>query len=165
MAAALAVQPCSIDITNFSRTSRIVTELCGKVMRDVLTAITPPANFVPNNFLTPRRLKTLNQSQITIINQIPANANYDDCDISLLYTLIRNTAPNTYSPTNGWGRLPINPNAVIIWDDIERLRDFRNSLLGHIKSASFTNAQFQQFVTDLTPILGRFDTTHRAFLG
>ncbi|XP_062602960.1 uncharacterized protein LOC134264710 [Saccostrea cucullata] len=76
--------------------------------------------------------------------QIP---NYDQFDVSLLYTLIRNLCPNL-KPTKGWGKMPESTDTKI-GDDIERLRIFRNDMFAHVESSEVPDPVFLQRWNDL----------------
>ena len=70
---------------NFYRAASIILELCSKVLREGLTYYFPP-NKCPT---TIKKGTKLNKSQEDIVKNIAKNNSYDDCDISLLYTLYR----------------------------------------------------------------------------
>ncbi|XP_062593543.1 ankyrin-1-like [Saccostrea cucullata] len=84
---------------------------------------------------------------------------YQEIDITLLYTLIRNICIKIPLPTNGWGgnTMP-SVGEVTIGDDIERIRLIRNSMFGHISSASTSQTEFDDTWSIITDICQRLQT-------
>ena len=155
----------TVEETNFARTSRIIIDLCSNVLRDTLSRIIQPSQFSTNNFLQslPRRTKRPDQSQQNVLQQVEVTKSYNICDITLLYYLIRNICcsnPNSdpkYTPSQGWGNVPLNQMEVKVGDDLERIRNIRNHYLGHTVNAWITTNDFQQFIATVEPIFQRFD--------
>ena len=61
------------------------------------------------------------------------------------------------APTNGWGKLPSLPSHVTVGDDIERVRDFRNSVYGHADSTAIPDSVFQGYWNTVQDICTRMD--------
>lgn len=78
---------------------------------------------------------------------------YSTFDITLLYRLIRNLCPSL-EPTNKWGNKPAS-NHLKVGDDIERIRDYRNSIVAHSTSAKISDVEFQVVWSDLKCIIQR----------
>ena len=143
--------------TNFARTGRLIIDLCGQVIRYWLSSFVDPSTL-----LAPHpRFNALKQS---IFHNIHIQGNYNSCDFSFLYLLIRSTCATFITPTKGWGVLnangTIDPGDVLVADDVERLRLIRNHFLGHTSSAQLPDVEYQNLLTELKIILGRFDTCH-----
>ncbi|XP_061191674.1 uncharacterized protein LOC133199870 [Saccostrea echinata] len=81
---------------------------------------------------------------------------YCKFDVSLLYKLIQNLCPHLV-PTQGWGKQP-KATDVKIGDDIERLRQFRNDMLGHLESSSIPDAMFESRWTEIEDVMNRMDS-------
>lgn len=81
---------------------------------------------------------------------------YGNFDVSLLYTLIRNLCSSCSSlkPTQGWGNDPQEAD-VIIGDDIERVRIFRNKYQAHNVKVEFTDSVFEVIYSDIESVIKR----------
>ncbi|XP_056002847.1 uncharacterized protein LOC125667384 [Ostrea edulis] len=86
-----------------------------------------------NQKLSPEQLKLC-------YKPCPFVPDYKCFDITLLYKLIRNLC-QTLQPSQGWGQKPRNTD-IKIGDDIERLRLFRNEMVGHAESSSVPDGIF-----------------------
>lgn len=86
----------------------------------------------------------------------PGEPDYNNFDVTLLYTLIRNLCSASLSPTQGWGKVPDSSHTQI-GDDIERLRLMRNTF-AHAKSAGIPDAEFQPLWNDLKSVIQRIQT-------
>ena len=143
--------------TNFARTGRLIIDLCGQVMRDVLSSFVNPSTLL----VPPPRLNVVQQS---IFHNIHIHGNYNLCDVSFLYVLIRSTCAAFITPTIGWGKVNANGEIdvahILVADDVERIRLMRNQFLGHTSSTRLPDGDYQKFLTDLKIILGRYDTCH-----
>ena len=133
-------------------------ELGGQVLRDVLYSVAgiPVSINIPQKILT----KNLKPDQLAIVHSISSKGSYDDCDVTLLYFLIRNLCGPQFTPTNGkWGKPP-NQNHHSVGDDIERLRILRNTLFGHIAALQINDLDYKSNLKELKSIFARFDTCH-----
>lgn len=83
----------------------------------------------------------------------PGEPDYNNFDVTLLYTLIRNLCSTSLSPTQGWGKVPDSSHTQI-GDDIERLRLMRNKF-AHANSAGIPDAEFQVLWNDLKSVIQR----------
>lgn len=86
------------------------------------------------------------------------NANkYNDFDISLLYTLLRDLCSELKPSIGCWGKTPrtIDQN---IADYIERIRLFRNENYGHAKKAEISKSKLNELWNHAETILKRMYT-------
>lgn len=95
------------------------------------------------------------QSKLCLISP-PKLPNYNQFDVTLLYTLIRNLC-SSLKPTRGWGKVP-KPTDTQIGDDIERLRLFRNNYFAHAKSTAMSDVEFGVLWKNLKSVLLRIQT-------
>ncbi|XP_062585239.1 uncharacterized protein LOC134246908, partial [Saccostrea cucullata] len=86
----------------------------------------------------------------------PAVPNYRQFDVSLLYTLIRNLCPQL-KPKQDWGK-PLASTDIEIGHDIERLREFRNTMFAHSESSSVDDMVFTTKWQDLEQIFKRIQS-------
>lgn len=86
----------------------------------------------------------------------PGEPDYNNFDVTLLYTLIRNLCSTSLKPTQGWGKVPDSSHTQI-GDDIERLRLMQNKF-GHANSAGIPDAEFQALWNDLKSVIQRIQT-------
>ncbi|XP_062604654.1 uncharacterized protein LOC134266426, partial [Saccostrea cucullata] len=85
---------------------------------------------------------------------------YKNFDISLSYKIIRNVCSKIPKPTKGrWGqnKMPA-PGETTVGDDIERIRLMRNSLTGHVSSASTSQTEFDDTWSLMAGICQRLET-------
>ena len=146
----------SAENTNFAKLSRIIIDLFGGVLRDIVDACQDPASFPVNQLLGNKNIR-LTTEQKDVIKHVIIDGNYKRFDISLLYTTIRNVCLNRNPPTAGWGK-PVNCNDCTLADDVERLRVYRNQVYGHVVAAKVDTNKYQSLLTEIELICKRFDT-------
>ncbi|KAK3107063.1 hypothetical protein FSP39_006092 [Pinctada imbricata] len=132
------------ETTNASRVSRVLLDPCTAQLRDILRHYVPPHTF-PQVIQRHRlKLTKLTKPQMDLI--LPRSGhytgNYNDFDISLLYILLRNIC-NIPPHTKGWGKDP-DPNDKSLAANIERIRNARNTTVGHMISSSLSNSDFNK---------------------
>ena len=144
--------------TYFAKMSRCVLDVCGRISRDILTQ-QMPLEFLRQNV----NCMNIPKDQKQILKRAPSHGNYDECDVPLIYTVLRNycTSGKLPMPTNGWGQPVAGTN---VSDDIERIRMFRNDVFAHSTSASMTKNDFEDHFQILREICLRMDTIHNEFL-
>jgi hypothetical protein len=79
----------------------------------------------------------------TIICNFSSSGNYDECDPSFLYSIIRNLC-TSINPTDGWNNEYPPEKYDSIGDDVKRMHLTRNIVYGHVKSARMKNKQFEE---------------------
>ena len=145
------------------RMCRAVVDLGGDILRDVLYYQVKPA-VVVYHVQNSRyfRNRPLNPHQMAVLQNASTKGDYSECDITLLYSLLRNlSATNTaLRPTGGWGKLPVAAGDISIGDDIERIREIRNEMYGHIATTAIPAALYTRYMTELQLICHRMDTIH-----
>ena len=145
------------DRTRFIRLSLIIIDELTQILRDLLHNEFSPSQ-INNKVVQINYLSKLRPEQVVVIN----NANtqgYQDFDITLLYTLLRNVCQNITAPSQGWGvsTMP-SPNEVTVGDDIERIRLIRNNLFGHISKAAISETEFKEYWSIMSGICTRMQT-------
>jgi hypothetical protein len=132
--------------TNYARVCRVVVDVFRDVLWDLLTREIP-ASQIPNEVR--RHLKSKNPPlrlfpQERLILCPPGGVvPREDCDTSLLYRLLRGICPSLPPPSKGWGNVP-DVTDVTVGDDVERIRQMRNELYGHVTSAELSDADFHR---------------------
>ena len=152
------------------RMSRAVVDLGGDILRNALYHHYTPA--VANAEVLrlrgilnhPFRSK-LNAHQMSVLQSASIKGDYSECDITLLYTLLRNLPITQIAlcPTAGWGA-PVQHGSVALGDAIERIRDLRNQMYGHTSSTAISVGTYNQLMTELYHICFRMDTNHATSL-
>lgn len=129
---------------NFTCFAKVCVDLMKLPLIDVLKFFIKPQDLhtnIQNSSLTTGKNK-LRQDQLKIcFIPPPGKPNYNDFDVTLLYTLTRNLCP-LLTPTQGWGIEPRTTD-TLIGDDIERLRLFRNNYYGHADSTEISDVEFE----------------------
>lgn len=85
----------------------------------------------------------------------PAIPDYNNFDVNLLYTLIRNLCPSL-EPTKGWGNDPADTD-IQIGDDIERLMLWRSNNVLH-SSSGISDSYFKIILKELKSLLQRIQS-------
>lgn len=132
-------------------------------LKDILSNQIKPADLYQRIKSSPTNRKDYlrkEQENICFIPP-PGQPDYNDFDVTLLYTLIRNLCaaslnPTSLNPTRGWGKVP-DSSHMRIGDDIERLRLMRNKF-AHANSAGIPDAEFQALWNDLKLVFQRIQT-------
>ena len=158
MAASVSSTGSDDDRTRFFRLSVIIIDELTQILRDLLhNEVNPTLIFmkvINLNHLT----KTLRTDQIAVISDANTRG-YQDFDITLLYTLLRNVCQNITPPSQPWGvsTMP-SPSEVTVGDDIERIRLIRNNLFGHISEAAISKTEFKKHWSIISGICTRIQT-------
>ena len=136
------------------------------MMRDILYHHVKPA-VVMSYVLASRyyRNHPLNTHQISILGNVSVRGDYSECDITLIYSLLRNLTPTSTSvcPTAGWGK-QVSAGDMALGDDIERIRELRNTMYGHVATTSLPDSMYNHHMQVLYDICHRMDTVHAGSL-
>ena len=149
------------------RMCKAVVDLGGDIMRDALYhQITPKtilAQIASSPFL---KKKPLSPVQMKILSNTVTSGDYKDCDITLTYSVLRNCKATNAAlcPTKGWGKVPVQPGDVKLGDDIERIREIRNAIYGHVATTDMSDAVYNTYMQQLQDICYRMDVTHLPLL-
>ena len=149
------------------RMCRAVVDLGGNILRDCLYYHIKPS-VVLQDVLASRYFKKhpLNPHQMAILGNASAKGDYSECDITLLYSLLRNLTPScsVLRPTTGWGKVPVAAGDLTLGDDIERIREIRNEIYGHVASTELSDALYNDKMKELQDICTRMDMVHKGVL-
>lgn len=142
----------SNDNRNFQCVAVASVDLIKLILRDILASHIKPADL----FQEVKSCLTLNlrQEQLKICLVQPPD--YNSFDVSLLYTLIRNLCPLP-SPAQGWGKEP-KASDILLSDDIERLRLFRNNYYAHAESSEISESVFKDIWRNLRLAINRIQS-------
>ncbi|XP_061196858.1 uncharacterized protein LOC133205132 [Saccostrea echinata] len=147
----MASKLLSKDQQNFVKLGIVCMDEIKLVLKDVFESQIKPVDLYNainscSELTTGRHRLRLDQLRLCRLSppQLPV---YDQFDVSLLYTLIRNLCPNL-KPTKGWGKTP-DSGATKIGDDIECFRIFRNDTFAHIESSEVPDGMFVSRWNDL----------------
>ena len=145
---------------------RAVVDLGGDMLRDILYHHFKPAVIIPY-VLASRyyRNRSLNTHQMSVLGNVIAKGDYSECDVTLVYSLLRNLSPTSTAvrPSSGWGR-PVAPGDTALGDDVERIREIRNEIYGHVATTSMPDSIYNQYMQVLSDICSRMDTVHSGYL-
>ena len=130
------------DRTRFFRLCIILIDELTQILQDLLHNEIPPMQIykkvVERNFLD--KLKP--EQEVVVMNA--KTRGYQDFDVTLLYTLLRNVCQNITPPSKYWGMSTMpSPNKVTVGDDIERIRLLRNKLFGHKSKVAISETEFK----------------------
>ncbi|XP_056003316.1 uncharacterized protein LOC125662470 isoform X2 [Ostrea edulis] len=129
--------------SRFAKLGMAINEVLTQTYRDILKMEVSPNDVYNRVRASPIYLKLRTDQELLLKD---ANSSgYDDFDITLMYTLLRNICSKIPHPTKGWGgsSLPAAGDNTV-GDDIERIRLIRNHVYGHSNSASISQAEFDK---------------------
>ncbi|KAL3882975.1 hypothetical protein ACJMK2_029276 [Sinanodonta woodiana] len=148
------------ETTNFAHICRIVVDVLRDILWQVLTNEVTPTDLpiqVRKNQYNLKRLDGKLKAWLIGIppssTEIPSSEKFD---VSSLYTLIRNLCSTIPSPTTKWGNPP-PAGGMTLGDDIERVREFRNTLYGHATQAKIDTADYNNICINIIDVVSRFD--------
>ncbi|XP_062585914.1 uncharacterized protein LOC134247597 [Saccostrea cucullata] len=143
--------------SRFAKLGMAINEELTKACRDVLEIQVPPGLVYSKVKASSIYKKIRPEQELRLIGA--KIDGYKEFDITLLYTLIRNTCTKIPRPTKGWGgnTMP-SVGETTIGDDIERIRLIRNNMFGHISSASATDLEFHGTWLIITEICQRLQS-------
>ena len=144
------------DRTRFCRLSLVIIDKLTQILRDLLHDEVHPSQIL-NKVNQLGHLKKLRADQIDVIRDANTRG-YQDFDITLLYTLLRNVCQNIPSPSQNWGvsNMP-SPNEFTVGDDIERIRLIRNKF-GHISETAISKTEFNEYWSIISGTCTRIQT-------
>ena len=150
------------------RMCRAIVDLGGDIMRDILFFHIKPVVIMSHTCILASnyfRNHPLNPHQMSVLANTSSKGDYSDCDVTLVYSLIRSCEPasSALRPTSGWGK-PVHTVDISLGDDIERIRIIRNEVYGHIATTTLSDNINNQYMTELQDICRRMDTTHAGLL-
>ncbi|KAL3859344.1 hypothetical protein ACJMK2_009569, partial [Sinanodonta woodiana] len=150
----------SEETTSYARMCRIVVDLLRDILWQVLTNEILPADLPKKVQIDIKKLDKLdNEIKTWLLGISPLSTEIPNAvkfDISSLYTLIRNLCSQVPAPSTKWGRTPPT-GATTLGDDIERIRQFRNTLYSHAKQAKIETAVYNKVCKDIKDVVSRFD--------
>lgn len=136
---------------NYIRLSRLITTICGSLLRDILSRHIKPFNLRKELDINRTKLeKIITKAQKEQI-YLKAGSNpvyLKDLDISLLYILLRNICPNISKPKTGWGNPPLKGDYSVS-SCIERIRNIRNNIQAHCTHGKVDDTDFQNYWDEL----------------
>lgn len=142
---------------NFARFSIVCVDIIKLPLKDILNIFVKPNELDKNikacqSLITGDHKLSQDQKKKCCYNfyNVP---DYSTFDITLLYKLIRHLCP-TLEPTNKWGNKPTITN-LSVGDDVERIRELRNTYFAHSESAEISNDEFKQLWSDAKSMINR----------
>ena len=155
MASSVKISGSDEDRTRFFRLNLVIIEQLTQILRDLLLNEVSPTQIF-NKVKQSNYFKKLRPEQITLISDAKIRG-YQDFDITLLYTLLRNVCQNISPPSQNWGvfNMPSPLNEITVGDDIERIRLIRNKVCGHISEVAIQDTEFQQYWSTISDICTR----------
>lgn len=148
----MATSGSSNDTHNFQCVTVASVGVIELPLRDILAShIQPKDLFQQIQSCSTIKLRP-DQLKICLIPP-PGVPDYNNFDVTLLYTLIRNLC-SLPCPAQGWGNEP-KASDTQLSDDIERLRLFRNNYYAHAESAVISDAVFEDVWKNLKLVFKR----------
>ena len=147
---------------NHARLCNALVKVCADGLREILLSQLPQGCPDFHHLLVAkeaqvRRLRQLRDEQLDILYPDPQNqitGRVDQFDITLLYTLIRNISA-VVSPVTGWAKPPNdNPRDTSLGANVERIRCFRNVVVGHSVDYSVDDQTYENTWKEISLAMG-----------
>lgn len=143
--------------TRFAKLGMVINDEMTQTFRDLLQGQVRPNQIFTKAKASKVFFNRLSKDQIVSLHDAQKKGSYEDLDITLMYTLLRNICPNIPPPAKGWGDAEFpDVGEVGIGDDIERIRLIRNKVYGHASSASVSQTVFNEYWGMISDICHRF---------
>ena len=135
----IADGPITQEHFNHARLCNVLVTVCADGLREILLSQLPQGcpdfhHLLIAKEIQLRGMRQLRQEQLGILYPDLQNlytGTVDQFDITLLYLLIRNISA-VVPPGTGWGQPPDdNPRDTSLGANVERIRRFRNVVVGH----------------------------------
>ena len=143
--------------THYARLGHASQNLIPHILQELLMHLEDPKTIFKKcqrNLYLQNRLTT---GEWTKVNTASINM-YDNFDIPLVCTILRNINGNIVPPTNGWNwKQDPDPNDTTIGDDLERCRRTRNDII-HRGNTVVTDQELEYYFNIFKGIAGRFET-------
>ncbi|XP_062617780.1 probable serine/threonine-protein kinase pats1 [Saccostrea cucullata] len=147
------------DRSRFAKLGMATNDVLSQACRDILELEIHPSHIFNKVKASPVFKRMRPEQEHLLLDS--KNSGYQNFDISLTYTLIRNVCSKIPKPSKGkWGEEP-ETGDITVGDDIERIRSIRNSLTAHVCSASTSQTEFDNTWLLISDICQRLET----FLG
>ncbi|XP_071133711.1 uncharacterized protein [Mytilus edulis] len=133
------------ESSNYARLCRLLLDVGTDVFRYVFDNFAPPADlfiFLSKHEAKLKKKPNLREYQKKKLYPDNGKPLSNDFDISLLYTLLRETC-NMEPPMNGWGN-KVDPSDNSISANIEKIRQIRNDIYGHVLRACLQEYIFEE---------------------
>ncbi|VDI56336.1 Hypothetical predicted protein [Mytilus galloprovincialis] len=133
------------ESSNYARLCRLLLDVGTDVFRYVFDNFAPPADlfiFLSKHEAKLKKKPNLREYQKKKLYPDNGKPLSNDFDISLLYTLLRETC-NLEPPMNGWGN-KVDPSDNSISANIEKIRQIRNDIYGHVLRACLHEYIFEE---------------------
>lgn len=153
MASSIRISGSDEDRTRFFRLSLVIIETLTQILRDLLLNEVSPTQLF-EKVKQSNYLQKLRPEQIILISDAKTRG-YQDLDITLLYTLLRNVCQNILPPSHNWGIMPSSPDEITVGNDMERIRLIRNQLYGHISEVAIPETEFEEYWSTIVDICTR----------
>lgn len=126
-----------------------------KMLQELLTHFEKPSKIYARVYGCKQLMRRLQPEDCRKIYN-SGNKGYNDFDIPLIYTILRNLHSNI-KPSRGWDH-PTNPqkHEILLGDDLERCRRSRNDIL-HRGNTTVTDAELEKVFTDFKLIAKRME--------
>ena len=153
MASSIRISGSDEDRTRFFRLSLVIIETLTQILRDLLLNEVSPTQLF-EKVKQSNYLQKLRPEQIILISDAKTRG-YQDLEITLLDTLLRNVCQNILPPSHNWGIMPSSPDEITVGDDMERIRLIRNQLYGHISEVAIPETEFEEYWSTIVDICTR----------
>ena len=161
--------PITQEHLNHARLCNVLVTVCADGLREILLSQLPQGcpdfhHLLVSKELQLRGMRQIRQEQLGILYPDPQNqftGTVNQFDITLLYLLIRNISA-VVPPRLGWGKPPNdNPRDASLGANVERIRCFRNIVVGHSVEYTVDEQKFEdtwkeisQTMDDIENVIG-----------
>ena len=167
MASAQTLFTSTKETSNYARLCRLLVDVGSQVLRSTFDQIHPPVTLhkvLGSTSVHYATLKSLRKKKVLSPKQwwklYPSRSTVSSAtfDITLLMVLLRNICGMS-PPVTGWDCLPPATN-ISIADDIARVKNYRNLLIGYAPQASVDDSSFSAYWQEIREALVRLGGAH-----
>ena len=167
MASAQTLFTSTKETSNYARLCRLLVDVGSQVLRSTFDQIHPPVTLhkvLGSTSVHYATLKSLRKKKVLSPKQwwklYPSRSTVSSAtfDITLLMVLLRNIC-GLSPPVTGWDCLPPATN-ISIADDIARVKNYRNLLIGYAPQASVDDSSFSAYWQEIREALVRLGGAH-----
>ncbi|CAG2188945.1 unnamed protein product [Mytilus edulis] len=141
--------------THYARLGHAAQNLIPRFLQEVLLYYENPRNIDYSCNKNYQLLCRLKSSDWTKIKDAVNKGSYQDFDIPLIYTILRNIHYTTLEPTNGWdSKIDPQPHQMKTGDDLERCRRRRNKII-HRGNTEVSDQELHDYFDEFGAIASR----------
>ena len=140
------------DEEEFLRASGLVCDLHTAIFRNILHCQLPPSDCLN----VANKIRHIGSKQLALAQRVEADGHYYDCDILLMYLLLKSGCPGISPPLAGWGVSPVL--GTTLSDDIQRMWDMKCYIVSRCPVRKLEKGKYSELIHIARNICRRLDS-------